>query len=60
MTLINATTDFYLNFIKDDPVRPHLPMMWRVSNGREVYALEDEDGDLRAMICVSYTNLVPN
>jgi hypothetical protein len=59
MTLINATTDHYLNFIKDDPVRPHLPMVWRISNGREVYALEDEEGELRAMICVAYTNEVP-
>ena len=59
MTLINAKTDHYLNFIKDDPVRPHLPIVWRIRNGREVYALEDEDGDMRAMICVAYTNEVP-
>jgi hypothetical protein len=59
MTLINATTDHYLNFIKDDPVRPHLPMVWRISNGREVYVLENEEGEIRAMICAAYTKEVP-
>jgi hypothetical protein len=58
--LKNVNTDYYLNFIKDDPVRPHLPMLWRVQNNREVYVLEDpETSTVEAMICVAYTNEVP-
>ena len=50
--------------VKDDPVRPGIAADWRISNGREVYALyEDQyavedpvlfDGP-RAVICVAYT-----
>ena len=48
--------DWTLGYVKDDPVRPHIPMPWRVSNGREVYALEDNSGIVRAVVCVAYTN----
>jgi hypothetical protein len=33
----SVRTDYYLNFIKDDPVRPHLPTFWRVDPNREVF-----------------------
>tara|TARA_R110002126_G_scaffold283046_1_gene432060 strand:+ start:246 stop:707 length:462 start_codon:yes stop_codon:yes gene_type:complete len=56
----NVRTDYYLNFIKDDPVRPHLPTFWRVEPNREVYALEDDKtNDVTAMICVAFCNQVP-
>lgn len=52
-----ANDDWTLGHVRDDPVRPHLPMAWRVSNGREVYILEDDDhGIARAVVCVAYTN----
>ena len=54
LKLIN--TDWELGYIKDDPVRPHLPMHWRVTNGREVYGLQSEDDEMRAVVCVAYTN----
>ena len=55
LKLIND--DWTLGYVKDDPVRPHLPMGWRITNGREVYTLEDEDaGVARAVVCVAYTN----
>ena len=58
--LKNVKTDYYLNFVKDDPVRPHLPTFWRVQPNREVYVLEDDEtNELQAMICVAYTNEVP-
>lgn len=52
-------------YVKDDPVRPHIPADWRIENGREVYALyEDQYAEeapvdfegARAVICVAYTN----
>lgn len=48
--------DWTLGLVKDDPVRPHLPMYWRIDAGREVYILEDEKaGTPRAVVCVAYT-----
>lgn len=51
--------------VKDDPVRPKLAPEWRITNGREMFVLyEDQyaqedpilfDGP-RAVICVAYTN----
>lgn len=49
-------TDWQLGHVRDDPVRPHLPMAWRVTHGREVYGLEDDDGIMRSVVCVAYTN----
>jgi len=55
LKLIND--DWTLGLVKDDPVRPHLPMHWRITNGKEVYCLEDDEhGIQRAVICVAYTN----
>lgn len=45
------------NIIKDDPVRPHIPVVSRIGFGREVYGLYGDK--LQAVICVSYTNEVP-
>jgi len=65
-----AKLDFkqIVNILHDDPVRPHLNGKFRCTNGREVYALyEDQfaeqapvlhEGPL-AVICVAYTNEVP-
>jgi hypothetical protein len=57
--LIKVDNDWYLGYCKDDPVRPHIPAHWRVSNGREVYALEDEDSNVEAVICVAYCDGIP-
>ena len=54
LKLIND--DWSLGYVKDDPVRPHLPMTWRTINGREVYLLEDDTAGVgRAVVCVAYT-----
>ena len=54
LKLIN--TDWSLGYVKDDPVRPHLPMTWRITDGREVYLLENDDASVgRAVVCVAYT-----
>jgi hypothetical protein len=51
-----------LEFIKDDPVRPEIPTDFRVSNGRMVAALTDneqEESSPEAMVCVSFHDFVP-
>jgi hypothetical protein len=47
--------------VHDDPVRPHISAAWRCRSGREVYGLfNDVTGDIRAVICVAYTDEVPS
>ena len=54
--LVLINDDWKLGHVRDDPVRPHLPMAWRTTHGREVYGLEDDTGIMHAVVCVAYTN----
>lgn len=56
--LINSLTDPLILFIKDDPVRPEIPLEFRVSASTEILALV-QDGKPRAIVCVAYRNFVP-
>ena len=57
---IKDLTDKLLEFIKDDPVRPEIPTDFRVSNGRMVAALVDEQEEKPdAMVCVSFHDFIP-
>jgi hypothetical protein len=58
LTIITNPTHQLLQFIKDDPVRPDIPAEFRVSNGRAVVALAQEDKP-SAMVCVSFHDFVP-
>jgi hypothetical protein len=52
----------FLEFIKDDPVRPEIPTDYRVSDGRMVAALTDneqEESNPEAMVCVSFHDFIP-
>ena len=58
LKLISSSDSWHL--FKDDPVRPHLSALFRTAPGRESFVLEDElTGKPRAVICVAYTNQVP-
>lgn len=46
------------DILKDDPVRPHISKADRLSDGRQVFVLEN-NGQIAAVICVAYTNAVP-
>ena len=50
--------DWKLGYCKDDPVRPHLPLAWRATQGRQVFGLEEE-GDIQAIVCVAYCKDIP-
>lgn len=58
LTFINTPTHQLLQFIKDDPVRPDIPVEFRVSDGRIVAVLEDENKP-DAMVCISFHDFVP-
>jgi len=55
---IKDITHKLLEFIKDDPVRPEIPTDFRVSEGRFVAALANDDKP-DAMVCVSFHDFVP-
>lgn len=56
---IKDLTHKLLEFIKDDPVRPEIPADFRVSDGRMIAALTDEEQNPEAMVCVSFHDFVP-
>lgn len=45
--------------VTEDPVRPELDLEWRLSSERKIYGLKYED-DIEAIVCVAYTNEVPD
>jgi len=57
LDLIKDIANPLLTFIKDDPVRPDIPVDFRVSDNRFVGALVEEQ--LRAMVCISLHDFVP-
>ena len=65
--ITNIGKEIVNTIIKDDTVRPHLDTDFRTSSHREVYALYEDkyaeqhfpDNDIKAVICVAYTNEVP-
>lgn len=60
LTFIREISNALLDFIKDDPVRPEISKDFRVSDGRMVAALVDEEKqEPTAMVCVSFHDFVP-
>lgn len=58
LRFISDLFDPILSYIKDDPVRPEIPLDFRVSESSEVLVLED-NGLLKAIVCVAYRDFVP-
>lgn len=58
LTFIKEIGNALLDFIKDDPVRPEIPTDFRVTDGRMVAALVEEEQPT-AMVCVSFHDFVP-
>lgn len=57
--LIELLTDRFFEFLKDDPVRPHIPHAGRVGNNKDIFVLRDIDDTVKAITCVSYQDFVP-
>jgi len=59
LKIITDVKDSILNFIKDDPVRPEIPIEFRVAQNRLVAASMDDDKP-SAIVCVSLHDFVPS
>jgi hypothetical protein len=57
LNIINSINHPLLSYIKDDPVRPEIPVEFRVSNFRFVGALVEDTPE--AMVCVSLHDFIP-
>ena len=58
LTFIRDISNKLLEFIKDDPVRPEISRDFRVTDGRMVAALVEEEQPT-AMVCVSFHDFIP-
>ena len=58
MRFITDMTDSLLSFIKDDPVRPEIPIAYRVAPNRIIAATIDDEQP-SAIVCISFHDFVP-
>ena len=56
--VISNISDSYTAFVKDDPVRPHIPISERVNDNAKIFALIENE-QLAAMVCARFCNGVP-
>lgn len=56
---INDLTDEFLRLVKDDPVRPEIPLEQRVNEHSKIYVLQDEQGSPTAVTCVKFLSDIP-
>ena len=52
-------TDRLQELIKDDPVRPEIPLEQRVNSHSRIYVLEDDNGQAKAVTCVKFLSAIP-
>jgi hypothetical protein len=57
--IINNLEDPLINFIKDDPVRPDIPVEWRVSSNKQIFTLVDDQQNPQAIVCVAFCDSIP-
>lgn len=57
--IINDLQDEFLRLIKDDPVRPEIPVEQRVNENSKIYVLENEQGEPLAVTCVKFLSDIP-
>ena len=55
---ITSITDEIVNLLKDDPVRPEIPVTDRVNSNSRIYMLKDGD-QTRAITCVKFLDAIP-
>ena len=56
--LITTVSDKFIEFVKDDPVRPEISKEFRVDKNRFIAALVEDERPL-SMVCVSLHDFVP-
>lgn len=57
---IPSLSDPLCELIRDDPIRPSIPLEFRVSAHSDIFVLQDELLRVRAVVCVCYRDSVPH
>jgi len=58
--LIQNLSDKFVDFLSQDPVRPHIPRTERVGVNKDIFVTRDENDNVQAITCVSYQLTVPS
>ena len=58
--IIKSVQDPLISYVVQDPVRPEIPVSWRVEHNNEVFTLVNEHSEPQAIVCVAYRNSVPS
>jgi hypothetical protein len=58
--IIRDLSDNFLSLIKDDPVRPEIPLEQRVNSNSRIFVLKDEEDKPLAVTCVKFLERVPS
>lgn len=56
---LQDTSDKYIDHLKQDPIRPNIPLESRLGANRDIFILLD-DRQVNAITCVSYQKDIPN
>ena len=59
LQIINDLQDNLLRLIKDDPVRPEIPVEQRVNSNSRIFVLKDDAGEPLAVTCVKFLADIP-
>jgi hypothetical protein len=57
--IITNLQDNLLNLIKDDPVRPEIPVEQRVNKNSQIFVLKNEADEPLAVTCVKFLSAIP-
>ena len=57
--IIQDLQDNLLRLIKDDPVRPEIPLEQRVNGNSRIFVLKDDNDQPLAVTCVKFLDRVP-
>jgi hypothetical protein len=57
--VISDLTDPFTSYVKDDPVRPHIPLNQRINDTAKIFALIEND-QVSAMVCGKFCEGVPS
>ena len=58
--IITSLTDPLCRVVHDDPVRPEIPLDFRVSEHSNIFVLLDEIGNPTAAVCAAYKDSIPS
>ena len=57
--LLQNLSEKLAEYLKDDPVRPHIPTVERMGDNKDIFVLRDGNDIARAITCVSYQIGIP-